>query len=180
MDSKHGRDFRRHDADSYSSSESDLGTDQAVQHLEPLPLLALSHHRCDSVLLQAFNQMVTRINLLQQTIDELCDHLYVQNDDEEDDYPTEYDDDEEECAPSHAQAADDSVSNSDDDNDDDDDTDDADDQTTDDGTLQGDMPDEVALSADDLVAETLLELAAFAVTPKNRRQRLLGRGNRPR
>lgn len=180
MDSKHKRDFHRHDTDSYSSSESDIGTDQGIQQLEPLPLLALSHHRCDSVLLQAFNQMVTRINLLQQTIDELCDHLYVQNDDDEDDYPTEEEDDD--SAPSHALVDNPSCSgsasgsNSDDDNDDDDD----DDQTTDDGTLQGDMPDEVAMSADDLVAETLLELAAFAVTPKNRRQRLLGRGNRPR
>ncbi len=173
MDSKHNRAV----VDTYSSSSgSDHGgdDDDGVQHLEPLPLLALSQHRCDSVLLQAFNQAVARINVLQQIIDELCDHLYIQNDpndnDEDPDDPwhgmgmaTGTDTDEQGDEDENADEHDTSSATSSSDNDTADDS----------GTLQGDMPDE-------LVAQTLLELAAFAVTPKNRRQRQLGRGSRPR
>ncbi len=176
-------DSKKHDRGAhcgYSSNSDTLSDDDddcGIQHLEPLPLLALSHHRCDSVLLQAFNQVIARVNAQQQVLDELCDHLYVQSGDTEDDdvedadYPTDEVDDSA------------STGTSDDDNGHDDDHDGA---SVDDRracTPQEDGVDNL-VSADEetanaLVAERLLELAAFAFTPRYRRQQPPGRGNRP-
>ncbi len=161
-------DSKKHDhsPSGYSSnSDEDDDDDCGIQHLEPLPLLALPHHRCDSVLLQAFNQVVARVNAQQQLLDELCDHLYVQSGDVEDgdedaDYPT--DEVDEVCSTG---------------------TSDSDDENNDTGGVNDhractpqDHQDETANA---LVAERLLELAAFAFTPRYRRQQPPGRGNRP-
>lgn len=169
MDSKtNSRSARKHHsrlsdgASSCSStSSSAVLSDGGAVCLDPLPLLALPQHRCDSVLLQAHNQAVLRINVLQQILAEMSDHLYIHNDDDDfnsGDYPTDLeplDDNEDEESHSESSSGDD------------------------DGTVHGDIPDEVALNAD--LAESLMELAAFAITPQNRRQRgLPGRGARPR
>lgn len=172
-------DSKKHDRGAhcgYSSNSDTLSDDDddcGIQHLEPLPLLALSHHRCDSVLLQAFNQVIARVNAQQQVLDELCDHLYVQSGDTEDDaedadYPTD--------------EVDDSAStDTSDGNDENDDGASVDDRRA--CTPQDDGVDNL-VSADEetanaLVAERLLELAAFAFTPRYRRQQPPGRGNRP-
>lgn len=172
-------DSKKHDhgPNGYSSnSDEDDDDDCGIQHLEPLPLLALSHHRCDSVLLQAFNQVIARVNAQQQLLDELCDHLYVQSGDAEDgdedaedaDYPTD--------------EADEVCSTGTSDSDDDNDTGGVNDRRA--CTPQDHQDDDDLVSADDetanaLVAERLLELAAFAFTPRYRRQQPPGRGSHP-
>ncbi len=173
-------DSKKHDhgPSGYSSnSEDDDDDDCGIQHLEPLPLLALSHHRCDSVLLQAFNQVIARVNAQQQLLDELCDHLYVQSGDAEDgdedaedaDYPT--DEADEVCSAG--------TSDSDGDTDGDASVNDRRACTPQDHQDDGDVGSADDETANALVAERLLELAAFAFTPRYRRQQPPGRGSRP-
>lgn len=171
-------DSKKHDhgPSGYSSnSEDDDDDDCGIQHLEPLPLLALSHHRCDSVLLQAFNQVIARVNAQQQLLDELCDHLYVQSGDAEDG------DDDAEDADYPTDEADEVCSTSDSDDNDTDGDAGVNDRRA---CTPQDHQDDDLVSADDetanaLVAERLLELAAFAFTPRYRRQQPPGRGSRP-